>query len=421
MRQCSNPTCPHQVEDDARFCGMCGTYVGPEMTSNTTLADVSTQVEDRIQQCRDLISSIQSEPDEKEKAQKIRTVMDIFTSIHTNQLPSKPIANAAEQIQVLSIVVQEMLTLSSISPTASAADIQHWPISPFEMRQWTEILIALNGSNKFSSLDKATKSAVRDALGRFISFVGINARSNPDAEHFLLDLYESIIALSAPELQSCFLGINKSKLFRRLGQRMQIALSGTTPNVSPDDVRNFVVLAAEGLSEWDLPKTEERNRAEALLATLGQVARLGETQPSLATATADAYALLLQMDVENEHIRRPDAVLRLRAVEELNRTARMMAVTHQQSVPSEVMSVLGDNLLELIGNKNLSAERRVAAGHTYVELLGAIVSREKDRREEITHLLGQFSMNCRSTLNMLDPDRRVASEADKLSSRLKNR
>jgi hypothetical protein len=81
------------------------------------------------------------------------------------------------------------------------ADMQHWPISPLEMRQWTELLIALTGSNKFSSLDKATKSAVRDALGKFISFVGIHARSNPDAELFLLDLYESIAALSAPELQ----------------------------------------------------------------------------------------------------------------------------------------------------------------------------------------------------------------------------
>src|SRR5947209_19568303 len=213
MRPCSNPTCTHQVEDDARFCGMCGAYVGPEMISDTTLIDASKH---RIQQCRDLLNSLQSEPDEKEKAQKIRTVMNILTSINTKQLPSEPIALVAEQIQVLSAVVQEMIALPSISPTASAADMQHWPISPLEMRQWTELLIALTGSNNFSSLDKATRSAVRVALGRFISFVDINARSNPDRELFLLDLYESITALSAPELlQSCFLGINKSKLLRR--------------------------------------------------------------------------------------------------------------------------------------------------------------------------------------------------------------
>src|SRR5947209_13457272 len=133
MRPCSNPTCTHQVEDDARFCGMCGAYVGPEMISDTTLIDASKH---RIQQCRDLLNSLQSEPDEKEKAQKIRTVINIVTSINTHQLPSKPIALVAEQLQVLSAVVQEMIALPSISPTASTADMQRWPISLLEMRQW---------------------------------------------------------------------------------------------------------------------------------------------------------------------------------------------------------------------------------------------------------------------------------------------
>jgi len=32
VKQCSNALCKNQVEDDAVFCGMCGTYVGPDIT-----------------------------------------------------------------------------------------------------------------------------------------------------------------------------------------------------------------------------------------------------------------------------------------------------------------------------------------------------------------------------------------------------
>jgi hypothetical protein len=267
MKPCSNPTCTHQVEDDARFCGMCGAYVGPEMSSQATLIDTLTQ---RIQQCRDLLNSLQSEPDEKEKAQKIRAVINIVTSITTNQVPSKPIALVAEQIQVLSAVVQEMIRLPSISPTASVADMQHWPISPLEMQQWTERLIALTGSTNFSSLDEATKSAVRVALGRFISFVGIHARSNPDAEYLLLDLYERIIALSPPELQSCFSGVNKAKLFRRVEQRIDTSLSSGSPGIAPVEVQAFGDLASEGLSLREVGPQVERKTRETI-QTLGMV------------------------------------------------------------------------------------------------------------------------------------------------------
>jgi len=114
MRPCSNPTCTHQVEDGARFCGMCGAYVGLGMTSDATLIDALAY---RIQQCCDLINSLQSEPDEKEKAQKIRAVVNIASSITTNQLQGKPIALVAEQIQVFCTLVQEMIALPSISPT----------------------------------------------------------------------------------------------------------------------------------------------------------------------------------------------------------------------------------------------------------------------------------------------------------------
>lgn len=297
--------------------------------------------------------------------------MDILTSITTDQLPGKPIAHAAEQIQVLSTVVQEMITLPSISPTASPADMQHWPISPLEMRQWTELLIALAGSNNFSSLGTATKSAVRDALGRFISFVGIHARSNPDTELLLLDLYESLTALSAPELQSCFLGINKSQLLRRLEQRMQSSLSSASPSVSPDEVKLFGRLATESLSESGLSPTQLGGSINAALGTLAQVARLAQTQSSLAPPTSDAYAALLQVDVPNQVFCQPGSLLRLSAVDVLNRTARMMAVTHQQSVPSEVLSALSANLPQLIFNDYFLGDR-VEAARTYVELLYAL-------------------------------------------------
>jgi len=32
MKPCSNPLCTNQVDDGDRFCGMCGTYVGPDIT-----------------------------------------------------------------------------------------------------------------------------------------------------------------------------------------------------------------------------------------------------------------------------------------------------------------------------------------------------------------------------------------------------
>lgn len=409
MRQCSNPTCTHQVEDDARFCGMCGAYVGPEMTSDTTLIDASTH---RIQQCRDLINSLQSEPDEKEKAQEIRTVMNIITSITTNQLPSKPTANVAEQIQVLSAVVQEMIRFPSISPTASAADVQRWPISPLEMRQWTELLIALTGSHNFSSLDKATRSAVRDALGRFISFAGIHARSDPDAELLLLDLYESITALSAPELQSCFLGINKSNLLRRLGQRMQSSLSSASPSVSPDEVKLFGQLAAEGLSATEIPQPQQlKDRTNDALTILERTAKLGETQPALAVATAEALTALLEMRVQNQGMRQHDAVLRLRAVNDLTRAAWTSAVTHQRDVPGRELSVIGGNMLDLLANEYfLSPQDRLAAALRYVQVLDAIAERnlkDPEKNEELKSLTRNFSSNCSSRLITIDPGRSV--------------
>lgn len=176
-----------------------------------------------------------------------------------------------------------------------------------------------------------------------------------------------------------------------------------TSDAALADVRQFVALVASSISEWELPPAEVRNCTEAILQTLEQGERLGETQPSLAAATADAYALLLQMDVENRYITQPDSILRLRAIEGLNRTARMMAVIYQQSVPSEMLSILGTNLPWLIGNENLPPRSRVEAGRTYVELLSAIASREPDRKEEIKKLDREFGNHCRSRLNMLDP------------------
>lgn len=371
MRPCSNPTCTHQVEDDARFCGMCGAYVGPELTSHTTLIDVLAH---RIQQCHDLLNSLQSEPDEKGKAQKIRAVMNILTSITMDQLPGKPIAHAAEQIQVLSTVVQEMIALPSISPTSSAAAMQHWPISSLEMRQWTELLIALAGRNNFSSLDEATKSAVREALGRFISFIGIHARSNPDTELFLLDLYVSITALSAPELESCFLGIDKSQLLRRLGQRMQNSLSSASPSVSPDEVKLFGQLAAEGLSAIEIPQPQElRDRTDDALTILEQAARLGETQPALAVATAEALTALLEMRVPNQEFRTGTAVIRLRAVNDLIHTAWTSVVIHQRDVPDRVLTVIGRDVPDLLSWKSyLYPQERFTATWRYVGLFGPL-------------------------------------------------
>lgn len=88
-----------------------------------------------------------------------------------------------------------------------------------------------------------------------------------------------------------------------------------TSDAALADVRQFVALVASSISEWELPPAEVRNCTEAILQTLEQGERLGETQPSLAAATADAYALLLQMDVENRYITQPDSILRLRAIE----------------------------------------------------------------------------------------------------------
>lgn len=409
MKPCSNPTCTHQVEDDARFCGMCGAYVGPELTSHTTLIDVLAH---RIQQCRDLLNSLQSEPDEKGKAQKIRVVMNILTSITTDQLPGKPIAHGAEQIQLLSTVVQEMLALPSISPTASAADMQHWPVSPLEMRQWTELLIALAGSNNFSSLDQATKSAVREALGRFISFVGIHARSDPDTELFLLDLYESITALSAPELESCFLGMNKSKLLRRLEQRIQSSLSSASPSVSPDEVKLFGQLAAEGLSATEIPQAQElEDRTNDVLAILEQAARLGETQPALAVATAEALTALLEMRGQNRNLRHRDAVLRLRTVDDLTRTAWTSAVTHQRDVPVNILAVIGNNMLDVLATHHvdylLSFEDRLAAAGRYVQLLDAVAQKNQHdpkRKEEIREVATEFASRCGSMITQLEFD-----------------
>src|SRR5438132_7959412 len=87
----------------------------------------------------------------KEEHLLINRIIAKESTAYCQNLHSKPIAHAAEQIQVLSTVVQEMITLPSISPTASATDMQHWPVSPLEMRQWTGLLIALIGSTNFSS------------------------------------------------------------------------------------------------------------------------------------------------------------------------------------------------------------------------------------------------------------------------------
>src|SRR5207245_2742354 len=32
MKPCSNPLCTNQVDDNDIFCGLCGTYVGPDIT-----------------------------------------------------------------------------------------------------------------------------------------------------------------------------------------------------------------------------------------------------------------------------------------------------------------------------------------------------------------------------------------------------
>ncbi len=404
MKQCSNPTCLHQVEDDARFCGMCGAYVGPEMTFDATLADASTH---RIQQCRDLISSLQSEPDEKEKAQKIRTVMNILISINTNQLPSKPKPLVTEQIQVLSTVVQEMIRFPSISPTASAADMQHWPISPLEMRQWTARLIALNGSNNFSSLDKATKSAVRDALGRFSSFIGINARSNPDTELVLLDLYVSITGLFAPELESCFLGINKSKLLSRLGQRMQSSLSSSFPSVSPNEVKLFGQLAAEGLSAIEIPQPQElKDRTDDVLTILEQAARLGETQPALAVATAEALTALLEMGVPNREFRTGRAVIRLRAVNGVINAAWTSVVIHQRDVPDRVLTVIGRDIPDLLDyHSYLYPQERFTAAWRFVQLLDKAVELDERKKDVVEPLARTFSS--RGDFDDVDADNEI--------------
>ena len=400
MKPCSNPLCTNQVEDDARFCGMCGAYVGPEMTSDTALDDASIH---RIQQCRDLISSLQSEPDEKEKAQKLRTVVNILISINTNHLSRKPEALVTEQIQVLSTVVQEMITLPSISQTASAADMQHWPISPLEMQQWTELLVALTGSNKFSSFDEATKNAVRVALRRFISFVGINARSNPDAERVLLNLYENITVLSVPELQNCFLGVNKGMLLRRVEQRIQHSLSNTSPRITPAEVQMFGDLASEELTLSKVGPTLE-GRTRETIKVLEKIQRLGETDVPLNEAIVEAYTTLLsQSTSDNKYLQHPKAELRMDVAANLVQAALVMARLSDLSAKETADSLLAafavlSQSLSAMVPSNYPQRLSFAAVNAYADLMHEIAVNNTIKKEAFIASASSFLSAVGNTL-----------------------
>ena len=173
---------------------------------------------------------------------------------------------------------------------------------------------------------------------------------------------------------------------------MQRSLSSASPSVSPNEVKLFGQLAAEGLSATEIPQPQElTDRTEDVLTILEQAARLGETQPALAVATTEALAALLEMRVPNQEFRTAKAVIRLRAVDDLIRTAWTSAVIHQREVPDRVLTVIGANMPGLLSyQSHLLPSERFAASKRYVELLTTVVDMNSNKKEVVESLARAF-------------------------------